>query len=68
VHLKLWVRLKRDQPPIEALFFSYLPAHGRLPENGARVRLVYQLAVNEFRDVRRLQLLVSNLTLVDSPG
>ena len=54
-HLKLGVRLPGMNPAVEAVAFN------RAEPCPARVRLAYQLDVNEWRDTRRLQLLVRHI-------
>lgn len=58
-HLKLTVSTATDAPIIDAIAFSqaeHLPL-----AVGCRVELVYRLEVNEFRGIRRPQLLVEQL-------
>lgn len=63
VHLKLWLRMSRDKPPVEAMYFSYRVTPRPLPKLGQSVRVCYQLAVNEYQEQRNLQLLISDLLL-----
>ncbi len=61
-HLKLWVRAGARSAPQEALAFGWLgrPGH-RVPDPGARLRLVYRLDVNEYQGLKRVQLVIEHL-------
>ncbi len=61
-HLKLWVRAAPRTPPLDAIAFGWLARReAAVPRVDARVRLVYRLDVNEYRGLKRAQLLVDYL-------
>ena len=60
-HLKMTVVPEGANVPLEAIAFN---ADLDVPlQPGGTVRLVYRLGVNDFREVRRLQLVVEALEL-----
>jgi single-stranded-DNA-specific exonuclease len=63
LHLKCWVRLRPQDTPIEAMYFFYSSFYSQVPPIHSKVRLCYQLDVNEFRNERKLQLLVETLKI-----
>ena len=61
-HLKLWLRPRPDQQPIEAIAFGHFDdARAPRPAPGARVRLCYRLQSTTFGGSARAELLAEHL-------
>lgn len=61
-HLKLWLRPRPDQRPIEAIAFGHFDdARAPRPAAGARVRLCYRLQTTTFGGTARAELLAQHL-------
>jgi single-stranded-DNA-specific exonuclease len=60
-HLKLWLRVARDAPPIEAVVFDWRSRATEQPAAGAKVALVYRLVENEYQGRSRPELVVEYL-------
>ncbi len=59
-HLKMMLSADGRGDAVDAIVFNY---DGEIPEQGATIELAYRLDVNEYQDLRSVQLMVDGLWL-----